>query len=151
MNEQYQSALLEKILDTDFYYGVPYKIDYAKYMGVILEHLEFPFSSNIKEGESVVFSAEKFKLLFSDETCTLYVSSSSDKEGIFYDRFCFERKFNETDKPLNKRFKRFVKEILSCIIDVDKNALKGLKKAEIKELHKIQAKLDKIDEILAKK
>ena len=136
----YEADFLENILDTDYLYGVPYKIDREKYESVIKE---FHKDMRIKDADVVVFHAQCNK----DKedpgrgtySYTLYAwpKNSPKNSDDFYDCFQFWDDFY--DYKHKEKFEEFVHELLKSVACVDQKYLKK----KIKELKKERETISK--------
>lgn len=136
----YQSDFLENILDTNYLYGVPYKIDREKYESVIRE---FHKDIGIKDADVVVFYAECNK-----ESYAFFVWNKNSPEGSedFYDCFQFwDYYFYHKHK---EKFEEFVHELLKCVVGVDQEYLKNKIKEQEKEREIITKNIEILSEML---
>ena len=137
--DSYEADFLEQILDTDFKYGVPYKIDREKYEQVLKDnHQEI----RIKDADVVVFHANYNKDEGSDRNIYSYTfyawnKNSPKNSNDFYD--CFQFWDYSYDYKHKEKFEEFVHELLKSVVCVDNEYLGKL----IKELAKKRTEINK--------
>lgn len=117
----YQSYFLEPILDTDFKYGVPYKIDREIYENAFKK---FNKDIRIKDADVVVFHADCNKDEGDEERgiyfYTFYAWPENSPEGSedFYD--CSQFWDWDYDNKHKETFENFVHAVLESVIKPDK-------------------------------
>ena len=154
--DSYEAELLENILDTDFRYGIPYKIDREKYEMVMKT---FNKEIRIKNADVVVFHADYTESgghgwctddKSNEFNYTFYAWPKNSPEGSddFYDcslfwDFDYDYKQKET-------FDRFVHAILETVIEVDYEYLTELKNDLIREKNNIEEQIETITKMYSK-
>lgn len=143
----YQADFLENILDTDYLYGVPYKIDRGKYESVIRE---FHKGIRIKDADVVVFHAECNK--DEDEpgrgSYSFFVWNENSPEGSEDSYDCFQFWDYYYDYKHKEKFEEFVHELLKCVVGVDQEYLKNKIKEQEKEREIITKNIEILSEML---
>ena len=111
--DSYESEFLEPILDTNFKYGVPYKIDREKYENVFKKR---NINNRIKDADVVVFHAHYDE----DEdynSYTFFAFPQNSPEHYdctqFYD-------YDDEHKESFENFTHFVDAVLESVISPDK-------------------------------
>ena len=133
----YESDFLENILNTQYKYGVPYKIDREKYESAMKA---FNKEVRIKDADVVVFHADYNKDEDNDRNIysyTFYAWPKNSPKGSndFYD--CSQFWDYDYDYKHKEKFEEFVFEVLKSIVGVDQECLKN----KIKELQNEREKL----------
>jgi len=145
----YQADFLENILDTDYLYGVPYKIDREKYESAIKKFNE---DMRIKDADVVVFHADCNKDEEDPErgtySYTFFVWNKNSPEGSedFYD--CFQFWDYKYDYKHKEKFEEFVFEVLKSIVGVDQEYLKNKIKEQEKEREIITKNIEILTNLL---
>lgn len=142
----YQSDFLENILDTNFRYGIPYKIDREKYKAVMKE---FEKEVRIKDANVVVFTYNEDE---NDSRNIYYYAffawpkNSPEGSEDFYDCSQFwDYDYNFKHK---EKFEEFVHAILSSVVGVDKQHLLGLIEEKNMERSKIGCEIEVLKQLL---
>lgn len=122
----YESDFLEKILDTDFRYGVPYKIDREKYESTLKE---FHQEIRVKDADIVVFHASYCKDNEEDGNIYHYAffawpQNSPEGSDDFYECSIFQD--YTYDYKHKEVFEEFVRAMLKCIIEPDEEHVRKL-------------------------
>ena len=147
--DSYQAEFLENILDTDFLYGVPYKIDREKYETTMKA---FNKEVRIKDADVVVFHADYNKDEDEPERgvsgYAFFAWPQNSPEGgdDFYD--CSQFWDWDYDYKHKENFEEFVHEILKSIIGVDKEQLGKLISEEIAERNKMNNNIEILNTLL---
>lgn len=145
----YQSEFLEKILDTNYLYGVPYKIDRGKYEAVMAG---FSKKVRIKDADVVVFSSD-YNADEDDPERGIYSYSffafpqnSPDGSEDFYD----VAQFWDWDYENNhkKLFEKFVHAILESVVGVDVPTVMNLREKKSEELRHTFKEIDELNNII---
>lgn len=127
----YQADFLENILNTDYKYGVPYKIDRDKYESVMKA---FSKEIRVKDADVVVFHADYNADEDNPErgvySYAFFAWPQNSPKGSddFYD--CSQFWDYEYDYKHKEKFDKFVLEVLKSVTGVDQECLKN----KIKEL-----------------
>lgn len=154
--DNYESEFLEPILDTNFKYGVPYKIDREKYENAFKKR---NINSRIKDADVVVFHAH-YNEDYDSYTFFAFPQNSPEGSKDFYDCSQFYEKFYDYDDDDDKHnddkhdddkhkesfenFTHFVDAILESVISPDKQYSEKL----IAELQQeIDAKMKNIESL----
>ena len=143
----YLTEFLENILNTDYKYGITYKIDKEKYNDIYSKQQNH--KSSILEGDVVSFAMTSF--LGEDNKIHGYTfivwpeNSDSNNPDIF--RF-FDDDYNNDIDACKSYFEEFVRDILGTIICIDKDCLKKLIDDRYKEHERIKKEIDKLQYIL---
>lgn len=125
--DSYQSYFLEPILDTNFKYGVPYKIDREIYENTLKK---FNKEIRVKDADVVVFHADYNKDDDDKErgiySYTFYAWPENSPEGSedFYD--CSPFYDWDYDNKHKETFEDFVHAVLESVIEVDEECTKKL-------------------------
>ena len=134
----YQADFLENILDTDYRYGVPYKIDREKYEAAMKA---FNKEIRTKDADVVVFHADYNKDEDEPErgvySYAFFAWPENSPEGSedFYDCSQFwDWDYQDKHKEI---FEAFVRDIIKSIISVDKEYLGKLIGEKIAERNKM--------------
>ena len=145
----YQADFLENILNTDYKYGVPYKIDRDKYESVMKA---FSKEVRIKDADVVVFHVDYNK----DEedpsrgiySCAFYAWPQNSPKGSddFYD--CSQFWDYEYNYKHKEEFEKFVLATLESIIGPDQECLKKLIKEKQAELKVLNENVSELIELL---
>ncbi len=121
--DNYESEFLEPILDTNFKYGVPYKIDREKYENVFKKR---NINSRIKDADVVVFHAH-YNEDYDSYTFFAFPQNSTEHYDCtqFYERFYDyddDDKHYDDDKHKEsfENFTHFVDAVLESVINPDK-------------------------------
>lgn len=121
--DSYQNDFLEKILDTDFRFDVPYKIDRKKYEEVVKK---YNFELRIKDADVVTFRCDFDREDNEDENSpikgkTFYTWNENSPEGSddFYDCFQFRDWYKEEEHHI-EHFEEFVHDLLETVISPDR-------------------------------
>lgn len=144
----YQADFLENILDTDFRYGLPYKIDREKYEAVMKE---FNKEIRVKDADVVVFHADYNKDDDEPEreiySFAFFAWPQNSPEGSddFYD--CSQFWDYDYDCKHKEKFESFVRAILETVIGPDQEHVNKLKAEKIKEKREIERQIADIDNI----
>ena len=144
----YESDFLENMLDTDFRYGVPYKIDREKYEAVMKE---FEKEVRIKDANVVVFHADYNKDEEEDRgiySYTFFVWPKNSPEGSddFYD--CSQFWDYDYDFKHKEKFEEFVHAILESVVGVDVPTAMSLREKKSKELRRTLKEIDELNDII---
>ena len=109
--DSYESEFLEPILDTNFKYGVPYKIDREIYENAFKK---FNKNSRIKDADVVVFHA-KYDEDYDSYTFFAFPKNSPEDYDCaqFYD-------YDDKHKESFENFTHFVDAVLESVISADK-------------------------------
>ena len=139
--DSYQSCFLEPILDTNFKYGIPYKIDREIYENAFKK---FNKDIRIKDADVVVFHADCNKDEDDEKrgiySYTFYAWPEGSED--FYD--CSQFYDWDYDNKHKETFEDFVHAVLESVIEVDKECTKKL----IAELQQeVDTKMKNIDEL----
>ena len=126
---QYESDFLEKILDTDFRYGVPYKIDREKYENVLKEYNQIVRMTDsdvaIFEGGYSEEKDDKGKTIGIDYYCFYAWPQNSPKgSDEYYENVQFWSE--DYDNKHKEAFEEFVRKMLKCIIEPDEEHVRKL-------------------------
>ena len=120
--DRHESEFLEPILDTDFKYGVPYKINREIYENAFKK---FNKDIRIKDADVVVFHAQ-----YDEEggvySYTFYTwpKNSPEESEDFYD--CAQFYGCDYGNKCKETFEDFVHAVLESVIEVDKVHCKNL-------------------------
>ena len=124
--DRYENEFLEPILDTDFKYGVPYKINREIYKIAFKK-----FNKDIRIKDADVVSFHVGYTYYSDKeggvySYTFYTWPKNSPEGSedFYD--CAQFYGCEYGNKCKETFEDFVHAVLESIIEVDKVQCKNL-------------------------
>lgn len=122
----YESDFLERILDTDFRYGVPYKIDREKYESTLKE---FHQEMRVEDADVVVFHASYYKDNEEEGEIVHYAffawpQNSPEGSDDFYECSIFQD--YTYDNKHKEAFEEFVRAMLKCIIEPDEEHVKKL-------------------------
>lgn len=141
----YEDEFLEPILDTDFKYGVPYKIDREIYENAFKK---FNKNIRIKDADVVVFHADYNKDDDDEKrgfySYTFYAWPENSPEGSedFYD--CSQFYDWDYDNKHKETFEDFVHAVLESVIEIDEECTKKL----IAELQKeVDTKMKNIESL----
>ena len=124
--DSYENEFLEPILDTNFKYGVPYKIDREVYENAFKK---FNKDIRIKDADVVVFHAD-YTYYSNKEggvySYTFYTwpKNSPEESEDFYD--CAQFYGCDYGNKCKETFEDFVHAVLESIIEVDKVHCKNL-------------------------
>ena len=124
--DSYESKFLEPILDTNFKYGVPYKIDREVYENAFKK---FNKDIRIKDADVVVFhvgytcNSDKEGGVYSYTFYTQPKNSPEESED-FYD--CAQFYGCDYGNKCKETFEDFVHAVLESVIEVDKVHCKNL-------------------------
>ena len=124
--DRYENEFLEPILDTDFKYGIPYKINREKYKNAFKK---FNKDIRIKDADVVVFHVGY--TYYSDKeggvySYTFYTwpKNSPEESEDFYD--CAQFYGCDYGNKCKETFEDFVHAVLESIIEVDEAQCKNL-------------------------
>jgi len=146
----YINDTLEQILDTDFYFDVPYQINKQKY-NIVLE--KYGEKSRMTDATIVEFSMDVDKEEDEDmNTCgyTLFVfpKNSPSESDDFYDCIQFrDYKYDNTKES----FETFVKEILTSIVTPNIEYINKAKAQIYANMTEEIRQLSVLDKIIQKK
>ena len=144
----YESDFLENILDTDFRYGIPYKVDRKKYEAVMRT---FNKEIRVKDADVLVFHAHYNKDDDEPErgiyTYTFFAWPENSPEGSddFYD--CSQFWDWEQENKHKENFEAFVRAILKSIICPDKEYMNKLKDEMQEKKKEIEEQTNIINDI----
>lgn len=145
----YINDFMESILDTDFRYGVPYKISREKYRTILQKYGE---RQRIVDADVVTFSTSLYYSGHRDASLedladhyTFFAWPENSPKGSkdFYE--CIQFLCGEDRK---EKYESFIHDIISCIIGIDAEYLEKIKSQKQKEISDISAEVSKIDDIL---
>lgn len=145
--DSYQSDFLEPIFSTGFRCDVPYKIDRKKYQEIIKQNgqhmrivdadvVSFNYNWDVDdEGEFYIYC--------------FFVNPENSPEGSndFYECFLFDS-IEYRDKNLEEEYRRFVLELMECVIGVDIASMEKLRGKKAEEIKRSLVELKEIDNIL---
>jgi len=144
----YQNDFLEKILDTDFRFDVPYKINKEAY-NTILE--EYNQKSRFHDADVVLFRCDYNLEDDGNETSPIssrgffiWPENSPEDSKDFYDAILFGFGSGLTVKD----YENFVHDILDCVICVDLDHAKELKDNLRKQVAVLRDNIDIIDGLI---
>lgn len=140
--DNYESEFLEPILDTNFKYGVPYKIDREKYENAFKKR---NINSRIKDADVVVFHAH-YNEDYDSYTFFAFPQNSPEHYDCtqFYDYDYDDKHDDDKHKESFENFTHFVDAILESVISPDKQYSEKL----IAELQQeIDAKMKNIESL----
>ena len=146
----YESDFLEHILDTDFRYDIPYKVDKEKYLAVVEEYLHNT-DIRIKDADVLIFHSD---YVMDDEDqergvygYTFYAWPQNSPKGSkdFYD--CFTFWDWEQENKHKENFEAFVRAILKSIICPDKEYMNKLKDEMQEKKKEIEEQTNIINDI----
>ena len=109
-----ESEFLEPILDTNFKYGVPYKIDREKYENAFKK---FNKNSRIKDADVVVFHT-KYDEDYDSYTFFAFPKNSPEESEDFYD--CAQFYGCDYGNKCKETIEDFVHAVLESVISADK-------------------------------
>ena len=118
----YESDFLEKILDTDFRYGVPYKINREIYESTLKE---FHQEMRVEDADVVVFHSSYYKDNEEEGEIVHYAffawpqNSHDIYECSIFQDYTYDYKHKEA-------FEEFVRAMLKCIIEPDEEYVRKL-------------------------
>ena len=118
--DRYENEFLEPILDTDFKYGVPYKIDREVYENAFKK---FNKDIRIKDADVVVFHAQ-YDEDYGSYTFYTWPKNSPEESEDFYD--CAQFYGYDYGNKCKETFEDFVHAVLESVIEVDKVHCKNL-------------------------
>ena len=145
----YENEFLEPILDTNFKYGVPYKIDREIYENAFKK---FNKEIRIKDADVVVFHADYNKDDDEEErgfySYTFYAWPENSPEGSedFYD--CSQFYDWEYDNKHKETFEDFVHAVLESVISPDKQCCEKLIERLQKEIDTNTKNIEMIKNLL---
>ena len=116
----YESEFLEPILDTDFKYGVPYKINREIYENAFKK---FNKDIRIKDADVVVFRAH-YDEYYDSYTFYTWPKNSPEESEDFYD--CAQFYGCDYGNKCKETFEDFVHAVLESVIEVDQVHCKNL-------------------------
>ena len=143
----YQAEFLEQILDTQFKYGVPYKIDKKKWDEILEKYGE---KTRFKDTDVVKFHSDYNLSDYRDGKLYSYAFFAWPQNGPegsedFYDCIQFsDYKYNDKHK---EAYESFIHEIVKCIVGIDRECLKKLIAAKVAEREKISAEIEELNEL----
>lgn len=144
----YESDFLENILDTDFRYGIPYKVDRKKYEAVMRT---FNKEIRVKDADVLVFHANYNKDDDEPErgiyTYAFFAWPENSPEGSddFYD--CSQFWDSKYDDKHKEAFESFVHSILETVIAPDEEYMNKLKSEMQDNKKEIEKQIGIIDNI----
>lgn len=145
----YEADFLENILDTEYKYGIPYKINREKYEAVMKE---FEKEVRIKDANVVVFHADYNKEDDEPErgiySFAFFAWPQNSPEGSedFYDCSLFwDYKYDYKHK---EKFEEFVHAILGSVIGIDNQHLLSLINERTIERDKITREIKTLESYL---
>ena len=145
----YEADFLENILDTEYKYGIPYKINREKYEAVMKE---FEKEVRIKDANVVVFHADYSKEDDEPErgiySFAFFAWPQNSPEGSedFYD--CSQFWDYKYDYKHKEKFEEFVHAILGSVIGIDKQHLLSLINERTIERDKITREIKTLESYL---
>lgn len=144
----YEADFLENILNTQYKYGVPYKIDREKYESAMKA---FNKEVRIKDADVVIFHAGYNKDEDSDRNIYSYAfyawpKNSPKGSDDFYD--CSQFWDYDYDYKHKEKFEAFVHAIIATIIGPDHEYLKNLIKEKQAELETLNKNISTLIELL---
>ena len=144
----YQADFLEGILNTNYKYGVPYKIDREKYESAMKA---FNKEIRIKDADVVIFHADYNKDENNDRNIYSYAfyawpKNSPKGSNDFYD--CSQFWDYEYDYKHKEKFEEFVFEVLKSIVGVDQEYLKNKIKEQEEECEIITKNIEILTNLL---
>ena len=146
----YQNDFLEKILDTDYLFDVPYKINKEAY-NTILE--EYNQKTRFHDANVVLFRCDYNLEDDHDETTEvtsrgffIWPQNSPEGSNDFYDAILFGFGTGLTVDV----YEQFVKDILGCVVCVDLDHAKELKDGLCKQMAVLRDNIDIIDGLIIK-
>ena len=152
--DSYQNDDFEQILDTEFIYDIPYKIDRKKYTEVLKKYNQ---DMRILDADIVLFRTDYCYSSSWDEKenkepylYAFYAWPENSPEGSkdFYDCFLFQDyKYDNKHKEV---YENFIREIMGCIIEVDKEHLQKVKDNVVSKIEEFYKQLDIVTNILNK-
>ena len=118
--DRYESEFLESILDANFKYGVPYKINREIYENAFKK---FNKDIRIKDADVVVFRAH-YDEYYDSYTFYTWPKNSPEESEDFYD--CAQFYGCDYGNKCKETFEDFVHAVLESVIEVDKVHCKNL-------------------------
>lgn len=112
--DRHENEFLEPILDTDFKYGVPYKIDREVYKNAFKK---FNKDIRIKDADVVVFHAH-YDEDYDSYTFFAFPKNSPEESEDFYD--CAQFYGCDYGNKCKETFEDFVHAVLESVISPDK-------------------------------
>ena len=146
---RYEADFLENILDTEYKYGIPYKINREKYEAVMKE---FEKEVRIKDANVVVFHADYNKEDDEPErgiySFAFFAWPQNSPEGSedFYD--CSQFWDYNYDYKHKEKFEEFVHAILGSVIGIDNQHLLSLINERTMERDKITREIKTLESYL---
>lgn len=118
----YQNDFLEPILDTEYKYDVPYKVDKDKYGEVLKKHNNVQL---IKDADVLTFRCDCYGDDEDGYSWVFFAWPENSPEGSKDHYECVQfLRLNYKDTKGN--FDAFVRDILECVIGPDKEHIKNL-------------------------
>lgn len=144
----YQNDFLEKILDTDFRFDVPYKIHKERYNSILKSYKQ---SGRFHDADVVQFHCD-YNLEddgneaspISSRAFFIWPQNSPEGSKDFYDAFLFGFGTGLTVDE----YEKFVKDILECVVCVDLDHAKELKDDLRKQMAVLKDNIDIIDGLI---
>lgn len=156
--DSYQNDEFEQILDTNFRYDIPYKIDREKYAEILKKHNQ---KMRIVDADVVLFRTDyccSSSFDYNDEEkenkepylYAFYAWPENSPEGR-YDCFLFSDDEYENKELQKEAYENFIREIMGCIIEVDKEYLQKVKDELISKIEEFYKQLNLVNNILNEK
>lgn len=143
----YHSDFLEPIFSTGFRCDVPYKIDRKRYQEIIERNGQ---NMRIVDADVVSFACD-YDI---DENGEIWLycfyawpENSPERSDDLYECFSFDS-IDYPDKNLEEEYRRFVLELMECVIGVDITSMEKLRGKKDKEIKQSLAELKEIDDML---
>lgn len=144
----YQNDFLERILDTDYLFDLPYRIHKERYNN-ILEN--YHLKGRFKDADVVMFHCDYNLEDDDDETSKIntrgfFIWPKNSPKGSkdFYDAFLFGFGTGLTVDDYDK----FVRDILDCVLCVDNDQARELKDDLRKQMATLKDNINTIDGLL---
>lgn len=147
--DSFQNDRFEKILDTNFRYDIPYKINKEKYSEILKEHNQ---QQRIIDADVVIFRCdysenEKWGNDELELSYTFYAwpENSPENSKDYYDCFQFYHYNYDNQK---EAYENFVHELLKCVIGVDYEHVMNVYNDILNEREELNKHLEIVENIL---
>lgn len=143
----YTNTYLERILDTQFYYGVPYHIDKDKYNDIILNYVGASNFDDIVVTFSVQIEKDEEDNDNSAYVFFIHPENDLDEDNYQYD--CISFYSTDYDGAQRLCFTEFVISILNCVIEPSIQDIQKAKGSIINNINKELKYIKKLDKIIS--
>ena len=143
--DSFQNDRFEKILNTNFRYDIPYKINKDKYSEILKEHKQ---KQRIVDADVVIFCCDYTENEKGDKlsyTFFAWPENSPENSEDHYDCFQFYHYKYDNQK---EAYESFVHELLKCVIGVDNEHVMNVYNDILNEREELNKQLEIVENIL---